>query len=67
MMKKENNMNQYINDSDFDLNYIQYESNNNEEKNKPKNSNNNQPNETDNEKIQDIKQKSFRKKWKGWD
>ena len=56
MMKKENNMNQYINDSDFDLNYIQYESNNNEEKNKPKNSNNNQPNETDNEKIQDIKQ-----------
>ena len=49
-------MNQYINDSDFDLNYIQYESNNNEEKNKPKNSNNNQPNETDNEKIQDIKQ-----------
>lgn len=55
-MKKENNMNQYINDSDFDLNYIQYESNNNEEKNKPKNSNNNQPNETDNEKIQDIKQ-----------
>lgn len=56
MMKKENNMHQYINDSDFDLNYIQYESNNNEEKNKPKNSNNNQPNETDNEKIQDIKQ-----------
>ena len=56
MMKNENNMNQYINDSDFDLNYIQYESNNNEEKNKPKNSNNNQPNETDNEKIQDIKQ-----------
>ena len=56
MMKKENNMNQYINDSDFDLNYIQYESNNNEEKNKPKNSNNNQHNETDNEKIQDIKQ-----------
>ena len=56
MMKKENNMNQYINDSDFDLNYIQYESNNNEEKNKPKNSNNNQPNETDNEKIQDIQQ-----------
>ena len=56
MMKKENNMTQYINDSDFDLNYIQYESNNNEEKNKPKNSNNNQPNETDNEKIQDIKQ-----------
>ena len=56
MMKKENNMNQYINDSDFDLDYIQYESNNNEEKNKPKNSNNNQPNETDNEKIQDIKQ-----------
>ena len=56
MMKKENNMNQYINDSDFDLNCIQYESNNNEEKNKPKNSNNNQPNETDNEKIQDIKQ-----------
>lgn len=56
MMKKENNKNQYINDSDFDLNYIQYESNNNEEKNKPKNSNNNQPNETDNEKIQDIKQ-----------
>ena len=34
MMKKENNMNQYINDSDFDLNYIQYESNNNEEKNR---------------------------------
>ena len=32
MMKKENNMNQYINDSDFDLNYIQYESNNNEKK-----------------------------------
>lgn len=56
MMKKENNMHQYINDSDFDFNYIQYESNNNEEKNKPKNSNNNQPNETDNEKIQDIKQ-----------
>ena len=56
MMKKETNMNQYINDSDFDLNYIQYESNNNEEKNKTKNSNNNQPNETDNEKIQDIKQ-----------
>ena len=56
MMKKEHNMHEYINDSDFDLNYIQYESNNNEEKNKPKNSNNNQPNETDNEKIQDIKQ-----------
>ena len=33
-MKKENNMNQYINDSDFDLNYIQYESNNNEENNR---------------------------------
>ena len=57
MMKKEHNMHEYINDSDFDLNYIQYESNDNQEKNKPTNQdNNNQQNETESDKIQDIKQ-----------
>lgn len=63
---RENNMNPYIDNSELNLNYIQYESNNNEEKNKPKNQKNNNPqnqpnnpnlqNQTENDKIQDIKQ-----------
>lgn len=54
MIKRGNNMNKYINNRD--LNYIQYESNSNQEQNKPENPNNNQPNQPDNDKIQDIKQ-----------
>lgn len=55
MLKKDNNINEYIDDSDFDLNYIQYQSSDNESEDKSKNQNNND-NENDSNKIQDIKQ-----------
>lgn len=66
MIKKENNMDEYINNNynDYDLNKLQFEDKSKEdEKNKPKNNANNsmknesnQNEESDSEKIQDIKQ-----------
>ena len=61
MIKKENDMNQYINNdsNELELNHIQFANTNDEEKNKTKNeqtSNDNSDEEDDSDKIQDIKQ-----------
>ena len=59
MMRDGNNINEYINDNDFNLNNIEFESKNNKENktNESKNIENNKCNEDDdNDKIQDIEE-----------
>lgn len=59
MIKRENNMNEYINKDNYnsyDLNNIQFESDNNKSKNTSSNNTNENNEENDSDKIQDIKQ-----------